>query len=45
MSNKTDLQTLNTQYESLIQTLSGKAAGGSGGGEENSSFDLVSAHL
>ena len=31
MSNKTDLQALNTQYESLIQTLSGKAAGGGSG--------------
>jgi hypothetical protein len=32
MSNKTQLQTNNTQLASLIQTLQDKAAGGSGGG-------------
>ena len=31
MSNKTQLQTNNTQLASLIQTLQGKAAGGGGG--------------
>lgn len=34
MSNKTQLQTNNTQLASLIQTLQGKAAGGGGGGVE-----------
>lgn len=32
MSNKTDLQTLNAKYESLIEELRGKAAGGGSGG-------------
>lgn len=42
MSNKTDLQTLNAQYESLIQTLSGKAAGGgSGGGSSGSELKIA----
>lgn len=34
MSNKTQLQTNNTKLDSLIQTLQGKAAGGSGGNIE-----------
>ena len=34
MSNKTQLQTNNTQLASLIQTLQGKAAGGGSGGDE-----------
>lgn len=34
MSNKTDLQTLNAKYESLIEELRGKAAGGGGGAVE-----------
>lgn len=32
MSNKTDLQTLNTDYAALIETLRGKAVGGGSGG-------------
>lgn len=32
MSNKTQLQTNNTKYASLIETLRSKASGGSGGG-------------
>lgn len=34
MSNKTDLQTLNTEYSSLIESLRGKVAGGGGGVDE-----------
>jgi hypothetical protein len=34
MSNKQQLQTNNTKYASLIETLRGKAAGGSGGSIE-----------
>lgn len=32
MSNKSDLQALNANYAALIETLKGKATGGSGGG-------------
>lgn len=32
MSNKTEIQTLNAKYESLIEELRGKAAGGGSGG-------------
>lgn len=31
MSNKSDLQALNANYAALIETLKGKATGGSGG--------------
>jgi hypothetical protein len=44
MSNKTQLQTNNTQLASLIQTLQGKAAGGggsSGGGAETCTVEIV----
>lgn len=41
MSNKTQLQTNNTQLASLIQTLQGKAAGG-GGGAETCTVEILS---
>jgi hypothetical protein len=45
MSNKTQLQTNNTKYASLIETLRGKAAGGSGGGINNDTIDICTVML
>ena len=40
MSNKTQLQTNNTRLNSLIETLKGKAAGGSGGSVETANVTI-----
>lgn len=40
MSNKTQLQTNNTKLNSLIETLRGKAAGGSGGSVETANVTI-----